>query len=253
MSANRNEPLLEIRDLTVSYSVPNGGVLKVLDRLSLVVSLGESVGITGESGCGKSTLALAIMGMLPANASVSGAIRYCGTDLCGLPEGRMEKLRGDRISMIFQQPQMALHPLLRVGKQVAEVIRAHQPGSHSRCRRQARAVLARVFDVDLDLIWEQYPHELSGGECQRVCIAQALACNPDLLIADEPTAMLDTVVQAGVLRILFDLRRTSSLSLLLITHHSAILPGLVDRTIRLGARVNEPADRPQASDLPYTV
>jgi ABC-type glutathione transport system ATPase component len=252
VTANRSDPLLEIQDLTISYRLPDDGVLRVIDRLSFSVSNGESIAIVGESGCGKSTLALAIMGMLPANAIISGAIRHRGTDLLVLPEGAMERIRGDRISMIFQQPQMALHPLLRAGKQVAEVIRAHHRWSHRRCRLQARAVLERVFDYDLDRVWEQYPHELSGGECQRVCIAQALACNPDLLIADEPTAMLDAVVQATVLRILHELARTSNLSLMLITHNLALLPGLTDRTIALGSCRTGPAANSRQSGLPHT-
>jgi ABC-type glutathione transport system ATPase component len=231
--STRNELLLQIRDLTVTYSLPGGQEVKGLDRISLAIQTGESIAIVGESGSGKSTLALAILRMLPANAMVRGAIHYRGRDLFALPENTLEQLRGARISMVFQQPKMALHPLMRAGRQVAEVISAHHHWSWPRCRRQARVVLERMFGSDLDRICEQYPHELSGGECQRVCIAQALACDPELLIADEPTAMLDAVVQAGVLRIFHELRQTTSLSLVLITHNRALLPGLVDRTVIL--------------------
>jgi len=233
--ANGNQPLLDIQDLTITYALAAGRTVKAIERFSLMISTGESVAITGKSGSGKSTLAMAIMRMLPANAIVQGAIRYRGTDLLALSESSMKNLRGDGISMIFQQPQMALHPLLRAGRQVAEIIRAHRGWNQPRCRREARAVLERVFPSDLDRIWEQYPHELSGGECQRVCIAQALSCQPDLLIADEPTAMLDAVMQAGVLRIFHELRQISNLSLVLITHNALLLPGLVNRTVVLEA------------------
>jgi ABC-type glutathione transport system ATPase component len=233
VSAKRNEPLLQIRDLTVSYALPGGEKVKALDCVSLTIHSGESIAMVGESGSGKSTLALAILGMLPANATVHGAIRYRGRDLLALPERALERLRGGQISMVFQQPQMALNPLMQAGRQVAEVIRAHHHWSWPRCRQQARAVLAGMFGSDLDRICEQYPHELSGGECQRVCIAQALACDPELLIADEPTAMLDAVVQTGVLKIFHGLCQTSDLSLVLITHNLALLPGLADRTVAL--------------------
>jgi ABC-type glutathione transport system ATPase component len=228
----RGSTLVEIRDLTISYRLPGGNELRALDRISLNVSFGESIAITGKSGSGKSTLALAIMRMLPRNAIVGGAIRYRGQDLFALSESAMEQLRGRRMSMIFQQPQMALHPFMRAERQVFEVIRAHHRWSRSRCIRQARAVLEEVFDnSDVERIREQYPHQLSGGECQRVCIAQAFACRPEFLIADEPTGMLDSVAQAGVLRIFHDLCRRSELSLILITHNPALLPGLVDRTV----------------------
>jgi ABC-type glutathione transport system ATPase component len=236
VATERNEPLLQIRDLTVSYALPGGEKVKALERVSLTIHSGESIAIVGESGSGKSTLALAMLRMLPANAIVHGAIHYRGQNLFSLPESALEKLRGARISIVFQQPQMALHPLMRAGRQVAEVIRAHYHWGWPRCRQQARVVLERMFDSDLDRICEQYPHELSGGECQRVCIAQALACDPELLIADEPTAMLDAMVQAGVLKIFHRLCQASNLSLVLITHNLALLPGLADRTVVLERR-----------------
>ena len=252
--ATRNEPLLQIRDLTVNYLLPRGEKVKALDHISLAIQSGESLAIVGESGSGKSTLALAILRMLPENAMVRGAIHYRGQDLFALPEGTLEELRGARVSMVFQQPQMALNPLMRAGRQVTEVIRAHHRWSWPRCRRQARVVLERMFGSDLDRICEQYPHQLSGGECQRVLIAQALACDPELLVADEPTAMLDAVVQAGVLRIFHELRQTTNLSLVLITHNRALLPGLVDRTIVLERGVvSEETKIDQAFRLPRTL
>jgi ABC-type glutathione transport system ATPase component len=225
--------VLEVQNLTISYRLPDGSELKALDRISFAISAGESVAIAGESGSGKSTLAMAIMGLLPANAIVRGAIRYRGQDLLALPESAMQQLRGCRISLIFQQPQMALHPLMRAERQVAEVIRAHHRWARPHCSRQARAVLEQVFYSDSDRICQRYPHELSGGECQRICIAQAIACRPELLIADEPTAMLDAVVQADVLRIFHDLCGRFNLTLMLITHNLALLPGLAGRTVVL--------------------
>ena len=222
-----------MEDLTVIYALPDGKEVKALDRISLTVEQGESVAIMGVSGSGKSTLALSILRMLQANATARGTIRYRGQELLALSEHALEQFRGSRISMVFQQPQMALHPLMRACRQVAEVVRAHHRFSWRECRQQARRMLERVFDSGVDRICEQYPHELSGGECQRVCIAQALACGPELLIADEPTAMLDAVAQAGVLRTFYELRRASNLSLALITHNCALLPGLVDRTVVL--------------------
>jgi ABC-type glutathione transport system ATPase component len=235
--ADLNEPLLEILGLQVDYRLSGGQKVRALKRISLSVHSGESIAIVGQSGSGKSTLARAILQLLPQEANVQGKIRFRGQDLASLSRRALQRHRGARISMIFQHPQAALNPLMRAGRQVAEVIRAHHRFKASECHSQARSVLRQVFDSNLDRIFEQYPHELSGGECQRVCIAQALACRPELLIADEPTAMLDTEVQAGVLRIFHRLRQASNLSLVLITHNPSLLPGLVDRTVIL-----EPSD-----------
>lgn len=231
--ADLNEPLLEIIGLQVGYPLSGGQQVRALKRVSLSVHSGESIAIVGRSGSGKSTLARAILQLLPQGATVDGQICFRGQDLSSLSRRALQRIRGARISMIFQQPQTALNPVMRAGRQVAEVIRAHHRFKTSECHSQARSVLRQVFDSNLDRIYEQYPHELSAGECQRVCIAQALACQPELLIADEPTAMLDTEVQAGVLRIFHRLRQVSNLSLVFITHNSALLPGLVDRTVVL--------------------
>lgn len=231
--ADLNEPLLEILGLQVGYPLSGGQQVRALKRISFSVHSGESIAIVGQSGSGKSTLARAILRLLPEDANVQGKIRFRGQDLSSLTRRALQRLRGARISMIFQQPQTALNPLMRAGRQVAEVIRAHHRFKSPECHLQARSVLQQFFDSNLDRIYEQYPHELSGGECQRVCIAQALACHPELLIADEPTAMLDTEVQAGVLRIFHRLRQASNLSLVFITHNPSLLPGLVDRTVVL--------------------
>jgi ABC-type glutathione transport system ATPase component len=232
--------VLEIRDLTVNYSLPQGGSILALDQVSLTVGRGESIAITGPSGSGKSTLALAILRMLPSNAAVNGAICFGGRDLMRLEEREVRCVRGAHIAMVFQQPAMALHPFMRAGQQVAEVVRAHRGWDWRRCREQARAVLERMFHSGVDRIFGRYPHELSGGECQRVSIAQAVACEPDILIADEPTAMLDTVAQAGVLQIFHEFRRNPDFSLVFITHRLELISGLVERMVMLGRQDHEP-------------
>jgi ABC-type glutathione transport system ATPase component len=230
----RGEALLEVCGFEVQYKSPHQAPLKALKGISFQVRAGESLAILGESGSGKSTLALSILRLLPANAAiVQGAIRFQGVDILKATEPALEKIRGAQIAMIFQQPAMALNPFMRVWRQVAEVIRAHRPGSRSRCREEAELLLERVFGGECGRLSEAYPHQLSGGQRQRVVIAQALACNPKLIIADEPTTSLDAVVQAGILRIFQDLRLTSSVSLMLITHNPAILPGLADRVLVL--------------------
>jgi ABC-type glutathione transport system ATPase component len=227
------QKLLEIDGLGVTYQSAGQVPVKALEGISLEIREGESLAILGESGSGKSTLALAILRLLPLHtATVRGTIRFQGVDIMEAPERTLQKIRGAQIAMVFQQPGMALNPIMRVGRQVAEVIRAHRPWSRSRCLEEAKLVLERVFGGESSRLWQAYPHQLSGGQRQRVSIAQALACDPQLIIADEPTASLDAVVGAGILQIFRDLRCTSS-ALMLITHNPAILPGLADRVVVL--------------------
>ncbi len=235
IGAQVSEILLQIRDLTVEYGLPGGGRIRALDRISLEIRDGEFVAVLGESGSGKSTLALSVLRLLPANGSVvGGMIRFRGQNLMTATERKLEEIRGAQIAMVFQNPAMALHPLMRVDRQVAEVIRAHRHGGWPRCLQDARLVLARVFTSEvLNQICNRYPHELSGGERQRVSIAQALACNPALIIADEPTAALDSVMQASVLQLLSQLKSGSRTSFMLITHNPAVLPRLADRVLVL--------------------
>jgi ABC-type microcin C transport system duplicated ATPase subunit YejF len=240
----RSQTLLEISRLAVTYQSAGQVPVKALEEISIEIRKGESLAVLGESGSGKSTLALAILRLLPRRtATVRGTIRFQGVDILEAPERTLQKIRGARIAMVFQQPGMALNPIMRVGRQVAEVIQAHRPWTRSRCLEEAKLVLERVFGGECSRLWQAFPYQLSGGQRQRVSIAQALACDPQLIIADEPTASLDAVVEAGILEIFRELRCTSSVSLMLITHNPAILPGLADRmmVLRSGELVEEGA------------
>jgi ABC-type glutathione transport system ATPase component len=226
--------LLEIRDLVVEFTGPGLARARAVDGVSLAVREGELIGVLGESGSGKSTLARSILGLLPVNARVTGGtIAYCGRQILGATESELEQIRGDRIAMVFQQPGMALNPFMRSTRQVAEVIHAHRKWPWARCRDEARSVLESVFETDPDRICDSYPHQLSGGEKQRLSIAQAISCNPRLIIADEPTTAVDSVVQASLLRLFRRLIETTAASVLLITHNAAILHGLADRVVLL--------------------
>lgn len=228
------EALLDICNLAITYRSRNQISIKALHELSLRIRPGESIGIVGESGSGKSTLAASILRLLPENGCVtSGTIHFRGVDMLRATERTLQKIRGAQIAMVFQQPGMALNPHMRICRQVAEVIRAHRSWSRSRCLEEAIQILECVLGRDCDRLWQAYPHQLSGGQHQRVLIAQAIACNPQLIIADEPTSSLDSVVAAGILKIFEDLKRASSISLILITHNPAILLGLTDRVLVL--------------------
>ena len=239
-------PLLDVDHLCVTYIGSGQMPRTALAGISFRIRTGESLGIIGESGSGKSTLALSIPGLLPPDASiVLGRISFRGTEMLHSSDRILRKIRGALISMVFQHPGMALNPFMRVRRQVAEVIQAHRGGPLSRSLEQADAVLERVFGDRSSELFEAYPHQLSGGQRQRVSIAQAFACNPELVIADEPTASLDAVSQAAVLEIFRECRTVSSTSLVIITHNPAILPGLVDRilVLRSGELIEEGAAR----------
>jgi oligopeptide/dipeptide ABC transporter ATP-binding protein len=197
--------------------------------ISFAIRAGEVVGVLGESGCGKSSTALAILSLLPAGAAVTGSAIFQNRDLLSLAEEDLRQIRGAEVSIIFQEPRRTLNPVMRVGQQVAEVIHAHRDWSARCCREEAHAVLARV---GLDWrVFESYPHQLSGGQLQRILIAQALACSPALLLADEPTSALDTLTQAGILELLRGLKKGSAISMLLITHHPPLLNELAQRVL----------------------
>ncbi|MDD2870213.1 ABC transporter ATP-binding protein [Neomegalonema sp.] len=219
-------PLLELDGLTVALGT--GGV-ELLSGLSLVLERGERLGLVGESGSGKSLTALAIMGLLPEQMRVSGGLRFKGDDLPALPEERMRRLRGRRIAMIFQEPMTALNPVMSIGAQIAEGRRLHLGEGRAEAEAVARRLLDRVglpgprFDPGL------YPHQLSGGQRQRVMIAMAVACGPDLLIADEPTTALDVTVQAQILDLLDEIVEETGAALLLITHDLGVVSETADR------------------------
>jgi oligopeptide/dipeptide ABC transporter ATP-binding protein len=225
-------PLLEVRDLTVRYAGGHGP-LAALEGCSLDVGEGEAVGLLGESGCGKTTLLLAVLGLLPAAARVvRGSVRLRGRELLGLSEPELRPLRGAEIAIVLQEPALALNPVRRIGPQVAEVLRSHRAGwSRRRCRQEALALLAAVGFTDPGTIERAYSHELSGGQRQRVALAQALACRPALLLADEPTASLDSTTQAELRALLRSLRARFGMAVLMASHDLAGLAALAGRVV----------------------
>ena len=220
--------MLAIQDLSVTFS-SEGGDLRAVDRVDLTIAKGEKLGIVGESGCGKSTVAMAIMRLLPPEASLDGDIRFDGASLFDLDEKGMRAIRGRSMSVIFQDAMSSLHPMLPVGEQIAEVIRAHEPVSARAARRRALDLLGLVGIAAPELRMNAYPHELSGGMCQRIMIAMAIGCEPRLIIADELTTALDVTVQAQILDLLDDVCRRQGASVLLITHDLGVVAGKTDR------------------------
>jgi peptide/nickel transport system ATP-binding protein len=225
MSANA---LLIVSDLSVTLQTARGPG-DALRGVSFAIDRGETVGLIGESGCGKSITALALMGLLPEGARVTGSIRLDGRELVGLDEATMCTLRGRRIGMVFQEPMTALNPLHTVGHQIAEPLRLHLKVSASEARQRALQLLERVRVPQAARRLDSYPHQLSGGQRQRVVIAIALACGPDLLIADEPTTALDATVQREVLDLISELVAERGMGLLLISHNLAVVARAVRR------------------------
>ncbi len=246
------DALLQVRDLTISYSAGTRGETPAVVGASFEIHAGEAVGLLGESGCGKTTTALSLARLLPASARIiRGQVYYRGRDLLQLPVRDMERMRGSEISFIFQEPVIALNPVMRVGDQVAEVIRAHRSWPPRRCRAEAEAMLARVRLEDVARVYRAFPHELSGGQNQRVLIAQALAGGASLVIADEPTTGLDTETQAELLDLLRQLKKESQISLLFISHHPGVIAGLADRLLVMYAgRIVEEGDLMQVCKSP---
>ena len=241
--ADTGEPLLSIRDLRVGFP-SSGGMLEAVRGVDLDVARGEVVGVVGESGSGKSVAMMASIGLVPKTAKVEGSIRFQGRELTTLSRAELRKIRGSRIAMIFQDPLSSLNPVLTVGAQVVEAIRLHQP------RMTRRRAYDRAVEL-LDLVAipqperrvSQYPHEFSGGMRQRAVIAMAVANNPDLLIADEPTTALDVTVQAQILDVLKSLRDKLGLGMVLITHDLGVVAGNVDRVaVVYSGRVVEAAE-----------
>ena len=224
--------LLQLRGLTVRY--PEAGVT-ALDGLDLDLARGETLALVGESGSGKSQVALAILGLLPSPARVSGSVRFDGTELTALDRPALDRIRGARIGLVFQEPMTALDPLFTIGHQIALPLRAHQGMGRRQAAARARELLDLVGIRDAAARLSAYPHELSGGERQRVMIAMAHAGEPDLLIADEPTTALDVTVQAQILALLADLKRRLGLALLFITHDLRLVRRIADRTAVLRA------------------
>ncbi len=238
------QPLLDVRDLVVRFPGPVGAAPAV-GGLSFTIAPGEAVALVGESGCGKSTTALSIMQLLPRGATLSGQIRFEGRNLVDLPARELRRLRGNRIGMIFQEPMTSLNPVHTVGDQIVEVLRRHHGLSKPAARARALELLDLVQIPDPCRRIDSHPHQFSGGQRQRVMIAMAIACEPRLLIADEPTTALDATIQAQILELLDDLRRKLNMGLLLITHDLPLVTRWADRVVVMhhGEKMEElPAD-----------
>jgi peptide/nickel transport system ATP-binding protein len=221
--------LLQVQDLNVHFHTPMGR-LRAVSGVNLDVKAGETLGLVGESGCGKTVTALSVMRLLPPHTTeIQGEVHFAGENLLALAPEDMRAIRGNRIGMVFQEPMTSLNPVFTVGEQVAEVLRQHRHLSHREAHRQAVGALARVGLADAQRRYEQYPHELSGGLRQRVLIAMALACEPELLIADEPTTALDVTIQAQILALLARLRRDLNLAVLFITHNLGVVAQTAER------------------------
>jgi len=218
------KPLLDIRELTTCFSSPQG-IAKAVDNVSLSFMQGETLAVVGESGCGKTVLALSILGLIPdpPGRVTDGSILYRGKDLLDMPESELRHIRGNAISMIFQEPMTALNPVFRIDDQIAEPLRLHQGFDKRDALEKAVDALKLVGIPNPAKVARSYPHELSGGMRQRVMIAMALACNPDILIADEPTTALDVTIQAQILDLMNDLRARMNGSLMLITHDLGVV------------------------------
>ena len=224
-------PLLEVEELAVSFETPSGTV-RAVDGLSLTIERGERVGIVGESGSGKSVTALAILGLVPASGHVTaGRLAFEGDELLTRSERQLQRWRGRHASMVFQDPLSSLNPFLRVGRQVAETLEVHLEMSRAEAGRRAAELLARVGIADAGSRLRDYPHQFSGGMRQRVAIAIAMACAPELLIADEPTTSLDVTVQAQILDVLAQLSTASGTAVILITHDLGVVAGFCDRLL----------------------
>ncbi len=250
-------PLLQIRQLGVQFPTRHG-LLQALDAVSLDVVAGRTLAIVGESGSGKSVLSRAIMRLLPSSATIapSARIRFHDTDLLAQSPREMQKIRGRRIAMVFQDPMTALNPVRTIGSQLAEGMRQHLGISASTAHSRAQDLLARVGISSPARRMDQYPHELSGGMRQRVVIAMAIACEPELLIADEPTTALDVTVQAEILELLHKLQREHSMTMILITHDLGVAAGHADEiaVMYAGQIVEKAATRTifKAPRMPYT-
>jgi oligopeptide/dipeptide ABC transporter ATP-binding protein len=241
-----------VRDLAVSYGLNDQERVAAIEGLGLDIAAGETVGLLGESGCGKTTLGLALLRLLPPGGRVvRGTAIFRGADLFALEEREIRRIRGAAISMVYQEPAMALNPVIPVGSQIAEVLRAHTPLSRSRAKEEARLLLEQVGFAVESRIEEAYPHQLSGGQKQRVVIAQAIACRPALIIADEPITALDFKTRAEILTLLKALQTSLQLALLLISHDPGDLEQIVDRILVMYAgRVVEEGSAQQVRQEP---
>ena len=255
--SDSDEPLLSVRDLKVTFQRSGEEPFVAVDGVSFDVRPGQTIGLVGESGCGKSVTSLAIMGLLPPRGvRVEGQVLYNGTNLLTLSPDQMRDRRGRDLGMIFQDPLSSLNPVVPIGLQVTEVLERHKGLSRKAATPIARGMLDKVGIPDPDRRLKDYPHQLSGGMRQRALIAMALACEPRLLIADEPTTALDVTIQAQILALLKELVEDTGTALIMITHDLGVVAGLVDRVnVLYGGKVVERGDRhPLFADPrhPYT-
>jgi len=241
VSAEANA-ILEVRDLHTQFNTLDG-VVRAVDGVSFALDRGETLGIVGESGCGKSVTALSILRLIPPETGriASGSIRFEGEELTRLSEEAMKRLRGHRISMIFQEPMTSLNPVLTVGTQIAENVTRHLGVSKRAARERAREMLDLVRIADAKRRLDEYPHQLSGGMRQRVMIAMALSCDPQVLIADEPTTALDVTIQAQILDLMLDLKEKTGTAIVLITHDLGVVAETAQRVVVMyaGRKVEE--------------
>jgi oligopeptide/dipeptide ABC transporter ATP-binding protein len=238
-----DRPLLEVKGLRTSFRTREG-VVRAVDGIDFHVDRGEIMGLVGESGCGKSVTSLSIMGLVGRPGQVdAGEVLFDGRDLLKLKSDEMRKLRGDRISMIFQQPQSSLNPVRDVGRQIGEVLEIHRGMKRRPARARALELLRMVGIADPERRLKSFPHEMSGGMAQRVMIAMALACEPELLIADEPTTALDVTVQAQILDLMRNLRQQTGTAIILITHDLGVVAEMCDRVaVMYAGEIVEQAD-----------
>jgi peptide/nickel transport system ATP-binding protein len=224
-----SDPLLEITNLKVIFHGDRGTATHAVDGLDLTIGRGQTLGLVGESGCGKTVTALSVMGLLPkASAEVSGRVRFDGAELLSLSDRQMRNLRGDRMAMIFQEPMTSLNPSYSIGEQIAESLIRHRGLSRGQARARTIELLRLVKIPSPEQRVDDYPHRLSGGMRQRAMIALALACDPELLIADEPTTALDVTIQAQILALMRDLKTSTGIAIILITHDLGVVAEICD-------------------------
>lgn len=223
--------LLEVNNLTTAFQTDYGSSMTV-DHVSFQVSEGEVVCIVGESGCGKSVTSLSIMGLLKKGGAVmDGSVLFDGKELLSMTEKELDQIRGNELTMIFQDPLTSLNPVLTIGNQLTESIRRHMGLSKEKARERAISLLDKVGMPEAERMMKKYPHTLSGGMRQRVMIAMAIACNPKLLIADEPTTALDVTIQAQIMKLLYRLQKENGMSVILITHDIGLVANMADRVL----------------------
>jgi ABC-type glutathione transport system ATPase component len=233
--ANPGSALLRVRNLAITYRNAANSEVRGVDGVEFTIADGEIVGLLGESGCGKTSIGMALLGMLPSVATRSGTVHFRERDLAELSPNEMREVRGAGIAMIFQDPAVALHPLIRVREQVGEVLRAHSDCNREEIRRAVEKLLAALELGDVDRIGNSYPHQLSGGECQRILIAQALICNPGLIVADESTASLDSRTVLEILELIRRINEEKRIAFLFISHDPAVLRMVASRVIVMQA------------------